>query len=304
MYPNRLSYFARFNELGGCAQRDGGVATTPERQAYRATARADTRYAGPSPVDAAAMCALPLDWKQRNRIVMQTIHAEKGGNDLEALVHFFTDRRILDDRTVGGRVDAVLAPLENSTGARFALTFSDVGFYGDRGPRGVGFRDPHPSSRNQVGHFLTAVALSFDPTIMRQTVLSVALRRLLSAPVSMSDEDVVLRLIVGHELAPDARSKATIFFSARAQFRAATPAHVAAFLRADSALGRGPRLDLEAADEILHEIPIDIRQRGNSYQDLRLTLMGWRFGRLLRAGEFRSTAHMAEWIRTNLGPRK
>jgi hypothetical protein len=52
---------------------------------------------------------------------------------------------------------------------------------------------------------------------------------------------------------------------------------------------------------ILRGIRVDERMRGNSYQDLALSLVGWRLGRMIRAGQFSNTSEVATWIRTNLG---
>ena len=42
--------------------------------------------------------------------------------------------------------------------------------------------------------------------------------------------------------------------------------------------------------------------RGNSHQDLRLSLVGWRFGQLVQGGRFADRYAAAGWLRANLGP--
>lgn len=43
---------------------------------------------------------------------------------------------------------------------------------------------------------------------------------------------------------------------------------------------------------------------GNSMADLRLSYVGWRFGRWISQERFRTTAEVADWVRTELGPRR
>jgi hypothetical protein len=45
---------------------------------------------------------------------------------------------------------------------------------------------------------------------------------------------------------------------------------------------------------------IDVNSRGNSDQDLRLSLLGWSLGVAIREGVMVSGSDVASWVRTNL----
>src|SRR5437660_360784 len=126
-------------------------------------------------------------------------------HDAEALASIFNDGVIIDDGSVAGRLRAILEATESRVvpGLQTGIEFHDNGFRGDRNPGGQGFKDPHLSSNNQVGHFLTAVGLSFNPTKLTERFFFQSLRDWLGIPVSMTDNEAALRLVIGHELAPD-----------------------------------------------------------------------------------------------------
>ena len=275
---------------------------------------------------------------------------EEAGTDLEALARIFEDDEIIDDDTIQSRLQSVLGATEHIVvpGLQTGLEFSDTGFAGDQNPGGAGFRDPHPSSRNQVGHFLTAVGLEFSPDVVSRPIpFFDTVRSMVGAPASMSDADVALRLTIGHEKAPDPngtmaalnvaltgileyvlpgpegetdeerdrrvsqaisdemrRQIDEIIAAFRTQFNAATEADVQAWNDALNALGTGDTLNLNAAEAPLSRIQINFQNRGNSIQDLRLSMVGWRLGQLISSGAFgNDRARVAGWIRTNLGPR-
>jgi len=140
-----------------------------------------------------------------NQVRVRHIAAE-APTDLEALARLFEDDGILDDGTVGGRVYAILEATGRRSipGLQTAVPFGDVGFAGDRRLGGAGFRDPWPASRNQPGHFLTAVGLSFAPEIVSRPIpLLGSIRAMVGAPDTMSDAEVALRLSIGHEKVAD-----------------------------------------------------------------------------------------------------
>jgi hypothetical protein len=275
---------------------------------------------------------------------------DEAGSDLEALARVFEDDEIIDDESVQSRLQSVLGATEHIAipGLQTGIEFSDVGFAGDQNPGGAGFRDPHPSSRNQVGHFLTAVGLEFSPGVVSRPIPYFgSVRSMVGAPASMSDADVALRLTIGHEKAPDPNATMAainvaltgileslrpgpegetdeerdrrvgqavidetqrqineIIAAFRTQFQAATDADVQAWNEALGALGTGDALDLGAAEAPLSRIQINPQNRGNSIQDMRLSLVGWRLGQLISSGAFGDDrARVAAWIRTNLGPR-
>jgi len=193
------------------------------------------------------------------------------------------------------------------------------------------FKDPHESSDNQVGHFLTAVNLGLHPDFVSKpnekvistwsmlrgitpTVVPLPLvtniRDMLAVPASVSDEEVAIRLMVGHEKTPDLSITEPLAFWT--QYNAATNEDVQTFKQANAALGENPKeLKLGAALEILKPkenedgtttggIAVNSDQKGNSYQDLLLSLAGWRLGGDIRRGKFNARQDVADWIQTNL----
>jgi hypothetical protein len=247
----------------------------------------------------------------------------------QALAAMFESTDISDDGTVAGRLEAILAATEGPfPGAHFAIPFDDSGFREE-------FQDPWPDSSNQVGHFLTAVNLSYNPAVVR------GLRFLLDAPDSMPDEAVALRLVIGHEKAADPNeelfgkfcravkddatnpaiapfknpflpekmsvwmcTKKLVLDRFRLQFMSATGCDVDIFQQADDALGgsspSSTPLNLAAAKGTLSMINVDPNKYGNSYQDLVLSLYGWRLGKSIKGSEFRTNTEVADWIRANL----
>jgi hypothetical protein len=104
------------------------------------------------------------------------------------------------DRTPAAeRLEFILDYTEDGKlGTPFGKNFNDTGF----NPQ---FQDPWKGeSDNQVGHFLTAVALGYDaPKYVRALPTKVFLSTESPSINSLSDDEVALRLIVGHELRPD-----------------------------------------------------------------------------------------------------
>jgi hypothetical protein len=287
---------------------------------------------------------------ERNAWNRKTIENIKGtaGSDLEALARLFEDKEIIDDGSVSSRLQEILNSTEHLIvpGLQTGISFEDTGFAGDQTPGGAGFRDPHPSSRNQVGHFLTATGLQFAPNVVsRQIPIFGSIRHMINAPQSMSDREVALRLTIGHEKAPDPsggvdilinivisgvienflpgpegeteekrdervaraieaetrRQIAEVIAAFRTQFQSVTDADIAAWNEALAALGSEEKLNMSAAEGPLQRIPINYSNRGNSIQDLRLSLVGWRLGQMIASGEFSTGADVAHWIRINLG---
>lgn len=281
--------------------------------------------------------------------IRREVWAERGMREdfVESLARSFTDARITDIVTsrveiIGGRrifipLSAPVARLHTILDAtehnviRGLQTGGSVQNWGDTGFRRE-FQDPHPSSANQVGHFLTAVRLGFDPNsvtrsvaprtslrpseqglgdrlraalgrgVQRDIILrSVGIRDIVDPFGRFSNEEVALRLMIGHEKAPDPLPLQPE--QILRQFSRATAADVQVFRQAERALGSGHRLDIASAMIILRQIRVDPSMRGNSYQDLALSLVGWRFGRLLREGHFTSSTQAADWLRVNLGGR-
>lgn len=272
-------------------------------------------------------------------------------SDLDTLARLFEDDRIEDDGTVAGRATALFEATERALipGLQTALPFSDSGFAGNRDRGGAGFRDPWPSSRNQVGHFLTAVRLSLAPDVVHQSIpILGSIRAIVGAPREMGDSEVALRLTIGHEKAPDPRDAlpaalrvlasglslggvaavadagrrasvgtaviALVAASAwqarvilggfRRQFSATSEADLAAWQEALRVVGPGTPLGRRAVDGAESPLlAIDVGDGvGNSGQDLRLSLVGWRLGQLIGDGAFADRRAIGPWLREALGP--
>jgi hypothetical protein len=284
-------------------------------------------------------------FRDHNQARIIAIRAEAGYDDAEALARLFEDGDLRDDGTPPRRLRTILAATERwmIRGLQTALPFGDHGFRGDRARRGTGFRDPWPSSRNQVGHFLTAVGLAFRPAIVSGPVAGLPLRSWLGADRSLSDVRVAKRLTIGHELGPDpglflggltgafiggaiaplvgargwaaalglavgalvgavAGAAAQQLIGFRAQLSRATAEDEVAFDRALAALGEGSTCNLAAAEVELGPVfrKIDVDSRGNSDQDLRLSLLGWSLGLAIREGIMASGPEVGAWVRANL----
>ncbi|MFE2689047.1 hypothetical protein [Streptomyces mirabilis] len=257
-----------------------------------------------------------------------------GSDDCEALALLFSDPGIIDDGTVAGRLREILAITEHFAvpGLQTRIRFHDRGFKGESQPTpgGPGFRDPWPNSDNQVGHFLSAVGMNFQPAVIRREVGGVGptVRWLLRAPDTMSDREVVQRLVIGHEKAQDptvdapsaaagalgglpggsigaivgaaAGAAMSVVSGFRVQFEAVTPSDMSAWAAALSALGNNSVINLAAAEPYLAKIPINYSLSGNSIQDLRLSLCGWYLGQAIAANRFASREDVAKWVRVNL----
>jgi hypothetical protein len=284
-----------------------------------------------------------------DQVRIVAIRRDAGLNDAEALARFFEDPQLSGGPDTASRLAAVLAATERGAipGLHTGLPFRDLGFRGEATRGGPGLRDPWPNtgSVNQVGHFLTAVGLGFRPELVGRPILGRTMRRWVGAPHALTDQQVALRLTIGHELAGDpglvlgalagavlimpmstimvlelgrglaaglgilpalvglaAGAAAEQLLGFRRQFRRAGPSDEAAFLHAAEALGPGPKLDLDAAEQALQPIlgRIDVNQPGNSYQDLRLSLLGWWLGQSVRSAKLAASRDVASWVRINI----
>jgi hypothetical protein len=136
-----------------------------------------------------------------SRARIAAIRRASGWDDAEALARLFEDPGLPGGGSAAARLGAIL----DATGRRLikglqtGVPFEDRGFRGDRRRGGAGLRDPWPSSRNQVGHFLTAVGLAFRPETVAAPVLGRPMRWWLGAPPRLSDERVAMRLTLGHD---------------------------------------------------------------------------------------------------------
>src|SRR5215468_7756209 len=226
-----------------------------------------------------------------NKAAIERIR-DSASSDAEALAQMFESSSLSDDGTVAGRLRAVLDATEHVAvpGLQTGITFHQSGFRSE-------YHDPWPSSDNQVGHFLTAVGLSFNPAKVAQSFAGRSLRDWLGADSAMSNEEVALRLCVGHEKAPDpgpgtaiggailggigsgllppglvpggpvggaaAGAAMAILMAFRDQFAAATNEDVQAFKSGVTNLGGSKALNLAAASSALRGIAVNESLRGN-----------------------------------------
>lgn len=149
------------------------------------------------------MMIRPLSDPRQARIL--AIRQESDGDDAEALARLFEDPAFPDDGSAPMRLRTILNATEKPfiKGLQTGLPFSDQGFRGDQERGGPGLRDPWEHSRNQVGHFLTAVGLAFRPEMVAEPILGRPMRAWLGADPALPDEQVGKRLTIGHELSPD-----------------------------------------------------------------------------------------------------
>jgi RHS repeat-associated protein len=166
----------------------------------------------------------------------------------------------------------------------------------------------------QMGHFLTAISLGFDPETAYYTAPIFDAYRVLSTPYIMSGnppvptpEEHALNLIVGHEMVGD-RPGPGMAISIPEQYAVATAEARELFLKAVEAdrWGRyGERdeyLRPILGDPLRREAIPGNRRLGNSMPDLRLSVKGWRFGQEIRNGygpdgPIQTRQQAADWLR-------
>lgn len=246
--------------------------------------------------------------------LIKKIRIEASLDDAEALARLFESSLFKDNGLVTGRLETILSSTKyfKFFPLHTALEFHDKGFKAD-------FKDPYPSSDNQVGHFLTAVSFSYNPYQISW------LRGGIGADSKLSDVEVSIRLAIGHELYPDPGwwdIASFIFLPAKVvlspnilpddaidvfanQYQATNPADVTAFQNALAALTNPNNplvINLSAAIPYLKTIETRIKpnSKGNSVQDLRLTLLGWHLAQEIIKGKFRDRMEVAKWLRLNL----
>ncbi|MCR9144617.1 MAG: TIGR04388 family protein [bacterium] len=207
--------------------------------------------------------------------------------DIEYLERIFGSEDLSHETNAAEKLSEIIAANNDALGAQFNITpSSDAGFAPE-------FQDPHESSRRQVGHFLTAVKLAFVP---EETVTWKM--RTIAKDFSSSDEELALQAIVGHELAPDSEYGGMIqpgHYTRQFERAQNNPEAVQAFSDAYNALGPKGN-NWAAAERQLAKIPIVRSQRGNSREDLRLSLAGYWLGRQIREGNIVNSQQAANYI--------
>ena len=188
-----------------------------------------------------------------------------------------------------------------------------------------------PNVANQVGHFLTAVRLGYDPAFLDTPVTRLVLHTLIlpsggAQPIIVvippswdwaEDVDTMAkRLIVGHEKRADPEPSSLFAEDLKRtainipfQYQSATRVDVLLF---DEAVQADRSGNIDIRDTKLRAIltspnPEDWGS-GNSLEDLRLSLKGWRLGRAVAGkdqelGEKTLTTRqeVASWVRVNIG---
>ena len=182
--------------------------------------------------------------------------------------------------------------------AGLAEEFRDSQF--DARWQAAGMKQPFGGS-NQIGHFLTAAALTTLP---------------LFRPLQLG-----LRLIIGHEKRSDQPPHVPETVVTVLQCFAARQVDLVLFRRAvvldmelDTGSGAQAANLRNDRDHLLWQIiafddsvpfdGIDLRRTGNSLQDLRLSLKGHRFAVWIAAHGETPPSEAASWLRKQLSPRK
>jgi hypothetical protein len=220
--------------------------------------------------------------------------------DLEFLAQLFEDTTISDTGSGNELQKRLLTILEASSDqtnggvTHFVKIFSGCQ---DRGFREA-FQDPHPSSRNQVGHFMTAVDMGYRPnqtyTLVPSIIRSLWLNRTTQGFLPV-EERVCMALIIGHEQVSDTAWAGNYFAT-----QTATVDDVAKFFRALDTVRLSPDPTVRNSRLALTGIPIGTGV-GNSIQDLHLSLYGYKMGKFIRTGDMTTRDAAALWIRTDLG---
>jgi hypothetical protein len=150
----------------------------------------------------------------------------------------------------------------------FAANFGDDYLYGQKGWGG------RTGVSQQLGHFLTAVNMGRDGS------------------------EFFKRMVVGHEQVSDLALRAPVSTLLRP-----TGADIQAF---DHALAADASGNISAREAALGSIldpgrigPLENRQ-GNSLEDLRLSVRGWRLGTMVASGEIATNRQVANWIALNV----
>jgi hypothetical protein len=176
-----------------------------------------------------------------------------------------------------------------------------------------------PGSSMQVGHFMTAVDMGFQPSklynFVAAHVLTAPFGGPFGTPPTPADPDAPVRpnwwtfgeleclqLIIGHEQVADSGvyGQEPSFWSKVSTLLAnVTQADQDNFRTAFVGLGAGPQHDTDQAAANLVNVNVGTGS-GNSRQDLLLSLFGFKFGTMIRKGELTAIADGGNWIRVNL----
>jgi hypothetical protein len=231
-------------------------------------------------------------WQRLNEII-----DEASGDSFEALFRTFEDRELTERwwwsarRTSGGRLEWLLDETRSVGPFHFAREFGnlecslnplfrDQAFYKNEWARW--FDEPQIS--NQVGHFLTAVNAAQAGWIGR-------------------------RFSIGHEKIPDKPGGGFDLEDFWNQYQSVTGEDIDLW---EKAIEADEARDYELRDDLLWQIlsfenvpfgGVSDKRLGNSLQDLRLSLKGFRFNNwIMKIRNYYSQPRRAGiWLRDNLG---
>lgn len=230
--------------------------------------------------------------------------------DLELLARLFEDTTISDTGSgneLQNRLETILeASSDGSNGgiSHFAKIFAGCH---DRGFRQA-FKDPWPSSNNQLGHFSTAVDMGYRPSKTAAYARWYGFDepdRLKSLPGTVYfpwEEEICVRLIIGHEQTEDSYDMWQVWHwggKLKVPFSASSD-EVSIFMGALNRVPATSSLNVSTSRAALSGIQIGTGD-GNSIQDLHLSLYGYAFGRYIKHSRITTRAAAADWLRTNLG---
>jgi hypothetical protein len=188
-----------------------------------------------------------------------------------------------------------------------------------------------PGSSMQVSHFMTAVDMGFRPHKLLQFV-NFYLGLFPDAPDIpgypagyppppdpdpwpsdnpslplrpswwSADEEICVKFIIAHERVPDSGEygqEGTLWNKICTFFAEVTQDDEDIFRNAYNGLGAAPFHDTDKAAADLGPLTIGTG-KGNSRQDLLLSLFGFKFGTMIRKGELPQLAEGGLWVRSNL----
>jgi len=219
--------------------------------------------------------------------------------DLEFLARLYEDSTVEDSGSGNELQRRLVTILDRSADSRNGGVTHFTGIFSGVHDSGFqdAFKDPWPSSDNQVGHFTTAVDMGFRPnkTFVLIPAPARKMREFPGQTYTPVEEWFCMALIIGHEQVGDNEPLANVKAGT-----AANEDEIETFFGALPAVRLNPSNDVSLALQRLKGIRIGTGV-GNSIQDLSLSLYGYQFGRFIRKGQMTTRADAARWLRTDLG---
>ncbi len=267
-------------------------------------------------------------------------HYNNRGNDVETLANIFEHDFPSKSESLGSRLNGVFAATETNN-IPF-IPYISLPIYAPGlqiGPPRIGDdgynSDYQDFSPTQTGHFLTGLRLALDPGVLRQRPWISGVIQGKSARESleednmkykmMSDEEFAIRSVIGHEKVPDfgsASNPTTSFrprYTLKEQIKSATDMDSLVFKQTLKMLEKQeyPRFTAEI-EKNMRLIKVEpykviakgtlletsIKNKGNSYEDLRLTLISYHMASRIKLGAISNRQEAAKYIRETLGKKK